>query len=277
MSNPDNLARFISIIGLLVSLAGLTIATLSYRRGRPQVMIKNVCWRSKPVAGGITVEAVLANRSQAKAQLTSGVSSPDGPIIAEFQHPRDLRLLARLRPRHAAQHGRKPAQTPLIELSLPDHIDAFSAIKITGNLLDEQRIKVPPEFTAMRLQIELSSGKILYSPWFNAPPYRESEKRQGLVQLRRAFGAAIAAEMSARGLSVSSVCDESRKRGYKISRIAVNDVMRGDRIPRWEKVEVILNAINPAVTDEYLKEWRNRWLELNKSHGRHCSQQAEGS
>lgn len=269
---PDIVARVVSLVSAIVALASLLIAVLSYRRGRPRVIIKDarvVTAMQNPAEdeprGGndtVLVQVLLVNRGQARVQLAAGGRSAAWPIMAEFQRSREPGRMSQSR---ADRANGQTLVSPLSNGLEHDQVDAFSGLSVSGQLPDDLLTRaLQARLWRMRARITLSSGDVIFSHWFPTPHPWEGSIRRRQAELRKDAPTAmndLAQALRESGLpqNMTMLRRLAKRAGLKAA--TVDDLLLGRGEPTWPVIAKIVDALDDAEhARSRLRMWKAKWV-----------------
>lgn len=272
MAEPDNVARVISLVSAVFALVSLSIAVLSYRRGRPRVVVMDArvviavqSTSEDEVSSGddtVLVQVLLVNRGQAKVQLASGARSGAWPLTVEFQRSRAPGRTSRGR---AGRADDRTLVVPLADRLENDQVDGFSGLAVSGELSDELTIRATAaRLWRMRARITLSSGDVIFSHWFPTPLPWEGSVRRRRAELRLDAVAAmndLARALQESGLSLNRTLLHrlAKRTGLKFA--TVYDLLDGHGEPTWPIIVKIVDALHDSDhARPRLEIWKAKWV-----------------
>lgn len=254
---PDKVALVISALGATFACASLWISAMSYRRGRPQVRVKDAGVvvklpqrghdaRGQESGAEMLVHALLVNRGQAPVQLSPAALS------VEFQLSRKRNF------RHSPQARSRASGifAPLASTGEHATIGGFAGLEVSA-VLPEQVIEKATSawLWRMRMRIVLSSGDVVLSRWFETPTGDEALQARRRAELR--------AEAEPAWHALSQVVRHVRPEASVVRRAGLNaEALRemmseGHRaMPTWPTIAKVADVYRSS---HQLEFWWRRW------------------
>lgn len=263
MGSDSVVAVGISALSAAVALASLWISVLSYRRGRPRVVVRDSGIVTTVSADShdrvarreeLQVRALLVNRGQVRVQLA------DQPLILESQRARDRRQLRRMRRGLPIGSAAGPPVFISITTRPPrNDIGGFEGLEISGAMPEDFVIRGSGDqwLCRLRLRIQLSTGDVVVGRWFSPPTGAEHSIERRRTELRQEAEPAMRELVEAVGAFPAGSIRLARLRGETLA----DHIQRLQKRPTWSAIARIVDALEAQedTPAHGLELWKRRW------------------
>ncbi|MGW4828904.1 hypothetical protein ACWEOG_15080 [Amycolatopsis japonica] len=225
------------------ALARLWISALSYRSGRPRVVVREsgVITTVSPSRSGdgpaqrdeLHVHALLVNRGQAPVQLA------DLPLVLEFQ-----RACRRRAHRRGGPDG-PPVFVSITTQPPRTDIGGFEGLEISGALPEDFVTRAAGDawLCRLRLRVKLSTGDVVAGRWFPPPTGAERSIDSRRAELRQEAGPAMRDLVEAPGSVPTGTTRRTRLHGETLT----DYLQRRQKKPTWFAIARIIDALEAHV------------------------------